>query len=159
MSEEIKLHLVTAGSECSDMVYYSDHIRIAGKLQAENKLLLEREQAAVLGETKTKEELNKLDGRLYAMEGVITGLEALVTSLEGVRDTQRSEIEYFRKAIQEVRDERAALADENGRLINLLSEAGDELKELKVAVGFRAHTLDVIQRIDTVMNKGVRADG
>lgn len=47
--------------------------------------------------------------------------------------------------------ERDTLRAEVDGLHVLLKEAGDELKELKASVGFRAHTLDVIQRIDATM--------
>jgi hypothetical protein len=46
------------------------------------------------------------------------------------------------------------LKAENEALRSVLQEAADELRELKASVGFRGHTLAVLQRIDAAMGKG-----
>ena len=42
---------------------------------------------------------------------------------------------------------------ENAALRKVLAEAGIELHELKASIGFRAHTLEVLRQIDSVMGK------
>jgi len=48
----------------------------------------------------------------------------------------------------------AELKAEAARFRGLIQEAADELRELKASVGFRGHTLTVLQRIDAAMGKG-----
>lgn len=55
------------------------------------------------------------------------------------------------KTVEEVALE---LLAENEALRSVLQEAADELRELKVSVGFRGHTLTVLKRIDAAMVKG-----
>lgn len=45
------------------------------------------------------------------------------------------------------------LKAENAALRKVLTEAGIELRELKTSIGFRAHTLEVLRQIDSVMGK------
>lgn len=47
-----------------------------------------------------------------------------------------------------------ALIAENEALRSVLQEAADEIRELKASVGFRGHTLAVLQRIDAAMGRG-----
>lgn len=76
--------------------------------------------------------------------------QALLTE----RDQLRAEVAGLRTAYEAYERVNAELKAEVARFLGLIQEAADELRELKVSVGFRGHTLTVLQRIDAAIGQG-----
>lgn len=99
----------------------------------------------------SERERHKLQGENLSLRGSCKELGARLTRAEENLKKARKERDKNHAKRCALRDEIAIMRTEVDGLHVLLKEAGDELKELKASVGFRAHTLDVIQRIDAAL--------
>ncbi|SFX57410.1 hypothetical protein [Azotobacter vinelandii] len=139
MSEAVKRYVIRHGCAEEDshllpgeraFVLAADHDRIVAELESQRAMWVAN--ATELG--------NKCDQ-----------LAERCRELELELSIAKNDADLQRHLKMEARGKRDALRAEVKKLHVLLKEAGDELKELKASVGFRAHTLDVIQRIDAAL--------
>lgn len=87
-------------------------------------------------------------------ELVLRAFSRVAENAVAERDQLRAEIAGLKTGYEAYERVNAELKAEAARFRGLIQEAADELRELKASVGFRGHTLTVLQRIDAAMGKG-----
>ncbi|TKD30027.1 hypothetical protein [Azotobacter chroococcum] len=127
---------------CSDSIAVNPGAPLPGAiLAADHDRIV---SALIAGREAAERENESLRSKARASEQAALELHVEVERLQRELATAHADASHYASTAEDMRAEVE-------RLKPLLKEAGEELKEMKESVGYRAHTIGVIQRIDEAL--------